>query len=230
MGRLSETEEQRQLKRIQLINVTQEIISKRGLAGVTIRAIGKKADCNSAALYRYFHDLDELLTYACMGVFRTYLADLTKHKKLQIATNKRSIYLSTWLLFCKHAFANAECAYHLFFSKYRYKLDTITTEYFKLFPHELSDTPFHLRPMISTVDLYERNLVVLRPLLNDLVSKNQCTTINELTIAYFQMLLNEKRKGGSAVDNEAQTKRMLRACEFLLSAVASRNFGAKNCR
>lgn len=217
MGRLPESPEKRRQMLIHLIQTTEGIIAEEGFASATIRAISGKADCNSASLYKYFQDLDELLLYACVKRFKNYLAALAGRQEFQNTDDPKTIYLLTWELFCAQAFEAPESTYQLFFSKHSPDIKKIISSYFELFPEELSSTPLRLLTMVKAADLRKRNWKVLYPVLMNKVSNSQLVLINDLTIAYFQMLLNEKRLNPENVHNDMQTARMLQTCEYLIS-------------
>lgn len=63
-------EEQYQQKKIELMEKCFECYAENGLSGVGIRALAKACGCNSAVLYTYFKDLDDLIvqsTEYCMA-------------------------------------------------------------------------------------------------------------------------------------------------------------------
>lgn len=63
-------EEQFQRKKTELMEKCYECFAENGLYGVGIRALGKYCGCNSAVLYTYFKDLDDLIVLAtehCMS-------------------------------------------------------------------------------------------------------------------------------------------------------------------
>lgn len=221
MGRLPLSEESKRAMFIRIIRATEELITAEGLQNTTLRAISNKVQCNSAALYKYFSDLDELLLYACIKNFNAYVDELSANQQLRSSFNGQATYLLTWELFCKHSFANPECAHHLFFSKHSTNLKKIITTYFQLFPQDVAATPLYLLPMVTTASLKSRNWKVLRPLLKGKISNRQAVLVNDLTIAYFQLLLNEKIIKGSLIKNEEQTTRMLQACRYLLATAAA---------
>lgn len=221
MGRLPISEAKRREMIIQIIQATEALIKEVGLKATTLRTISSRVHCNSASLYKYFTDLDEILLYACINNFKTYIDDLATNKQLHLANNNRATYMLTWELFCTHSFNNPEIAYHLFFSRHSPDLQQKVATYFDLFPQELSSTPVHLLTMVTTADLKYRNWVLLQPLLKDKVDNQQLVLINDLTIAFFQMLLSEKLLKGTIINNQFQTTRMLQACQYLLDTGAA---------
>lgn len=217
MGRLPISEEKKRYKMIQIIQATEGLIKTKGLKATTLRTISNAVHCNSASLYKYFTDLDELLLYACINNFKAYIDELAAKKLLNLADNDKATYMLTWKLFCVHCFANPEVAYHIFFSKHSPDLQQKVATYFGLFPQELASTPVHLLTMVTTADLKYRNWILLKPLLKDKANNRQMVMINDLTIAFFQMILSEKIMKGNDINNNFQTMRMLQTCQYLLT-------------
>lgn len=62
-------EEARRVKKIELMEKCYECYAENGLTSVGIKALAKACDCNSATLYQYFENLDDLIiqsTAYCM--------------------------------------------------------------------------------------------------------------------------------------------------------------------
>lgn len=201
-----------------LITATQALVFEEGLDRVTIRAIARRAGMNSTTLYKYFRDLDELLLFACIDIFKSYSEDLARSAAGNAGAAPEETYLLTWRLFCRHAFRYPECMNHLFFSRHSPRLVNVVQTYYDLFPEELEGISDCLRIMVRSSSLYVRNLAVLRPVLEGRVSEERLNLLNELTVAYFRMLLTEKLADPAAVDGDAQTERMLAACRLLIAA------------
>ena len=131
-----------------LIESTRKRIKAEGLSGVTIRNIAQDASLNSAVLYKYFENLDELLLFACVDTLRDYTAALLEAEASTEAFTPRERYMTSWTLFCRHAFSNPESIRHLFFSAQSARLKPVIKEYYRLFPGELDDMPQCLQQML----------------------------------------------------------------------------------
>ena len=55
------------------IDATKELISSEGFANLTIRKIAASAGYNSATLYNYFEDLDDLLLFSSVSFLKNYV-------------------------------------------------------------------------------------------------------------------------------------------------------------
>lgn len=216
MGRPPLSENAAKAMTTRLIRATRSLILSEGLSHVTIRKIGDAVGMNSASMYKFFADLDELLLFACVDVFKSYTDDLYD-SMLNAGVSAREEYLTVWSLFCKHAFLHPECMNHLFFSRHSKKLEHIIREYYDLFPEQLEGISDNLQLMLRSADFNERNLEVLRPLFSSDVPEERVFLISDLTISYFKNLLDEKISNGAAVDNAKQAERMLSACKLLIS-------------
>lgn len=203
-----------------LIQATQDIILTESLESVTIRKIAQKSGLNSATLYKHFKDLDELLLFACVDLFKAYVFDLVQSSKLNNLSTPMDIYMVSWELFCRYAFQYSEGINHLFFSKHSHRLGYVVKTYYDLFPEQLEGMSDSLQTMVRTSSLYQRNMDVLRPIMQEKMSANHMQLINDLTVSYFRMLLNEKIDYKDKIDNDTQTKRMLCICKLLLTLPA----------
>jgi len=74
-----------------------------------------------------------------------------------------------------------------------------------------------LKAMLRAGRLQQRNMEVLRPVLEGRADEAHICMVNDLTAGYFYALLSE-RDGGP--DPAERTERMLAACEFLIDAAA----------
>ena len=201
---------------ISLIRAAQSIIFSEGLEAVTIRKIAKIAKVNSAILYKYFQDLDELLLFANTDLLKDYTKELISKSQQNRKGDPRLDYLMSWKLFCHYSFQYPECMNHLFFCRHSDLLENVIQSYYDLFAEQLEGLSISLQTMIVSGNLYQRNMEVLRPLFKGRISKRRLDLINELTVSYYRMLLNEKITLGDQTDNEALTKRMLYACRQVL--------------
>lgn len=203
-----------------LIDCTRQIIDEQGLKNVTIRNIADLAGLNSATIYNYFHDLDELVTYACISSFKDY-AEQLHDEDVHLSENEpEEVYLMTWEYFSRNAFSRPREMYLLFFGKYSNALSNVFKTYYEWFPEEKQELSLTLQQMLADADIFERNILVLRPLINGRAQENELSLVNELTVSYFQMLLREMANDTRhEISAEMQTKRMMNACVYLLDHV-----------
>lgn len=216
MSHSSLREEEKRKMAARLIRVTQKIIFSDGLDTVTIRKIAKKASVNSAVLYKYFRDLDELILFASTDLLREYTGELIKQNARQTVKTPSMDYLLNWKLFCHYSFKYPECMWHLFFGKHSDNLNRIIRAYYDLFSKQLEKVSISLQAMLRCGDIYARNLEVLKPLFTGCMSEKQIQLLNDVSVAYYRKLLDDRITAGDDADIEALTNKMLYACRHVL--------------
>ena len=217
MGRPSMSAETIRNNKIALINAAMEMIHESGIQSVSARSLGARVGMNSALIYRYFRDIDELVLFACVHALQEYTNDMVVSSSELDPDNDESydaeIYMRSWKLFCKHAFSKPEEYNALFFSRHSADLPSVIKEYLELFPPEREDSgDLMLEAMFRTSSLQSRNLILLVPLLETKASEKDIILANDMTISYFYALLTQLLGNDRGVTPESQTERMLYAC------------------
>lgn len=217
MGRPSMSAETIRNNKIALINAAMEMIHESGIQSVSARSLGARVGMNSALIYRYFRDIDELVLFACVHALQEYTNDMVNSSSHMDPNNDESydadIYMLSWELFCKHAFSNPEEFNILFFSRHSWDLPNVIKEYLELFPPEReTSSDVFLEAMFRTSSLQSRNLMLLIPLLESKASEKDMILANDMTISFFYALLTQLLGNDRGVTTESQTERMLYAC------------------
>ena len=221
MGRPSLSAEAIAANKISIISAAIEMIRESGIDSVTARSLGSRIGMNSALIYRYFRDIDEVILFACVHALQDYSAAMNDafHGFESVEDISDSeIYMTSWELFCRHAFSAPDEYRILFFSRHSAALGDIIHEYYELFPPKNSDLDdMILRGMYRTSDLRKRNLLLLIPVLESKKSEQDIIMLNDMTIAYFHALLLQLVEKEHDTDPELQTERMLRACRYTIA-------------
>ena len=217
MGRPSMSEETIRSNKISLIQCAMEMIHESGIQSVSARSLGTRVGMNSALIYRYFRDIDEVVLFACVHALHEYTVDMVNASRgLDPDTDEKydeKIYMLSWEYFCKHAFSNPEEFNVLFFSRHSADLPDVLKEYIELFPPERdTSSDIFLEAMFRTTSLQDRNFLLLLPLLEGRWPENDIILVNDMTIAFFYALLTQLRGNDRGVTPESQTARMLDAC------------------
>jgi AcrR family transcriptional regulator len=63
------------------IEAARQIIEKEGINAINIRDVANLAGYNSATLYNYFNDIDDLIFFASLGYLEDYIKDLDLYVK-----------------------------------------------------------------------------------------------------------------------------------------------------
>jgi len=217
MGRPSMSPEAIRNNKIALIKGAMETIHESGVQSVSARSLGSRVGMNSALIYRYFKDIDEVILFACVHALQEYTKEMVLSSKDMDPDNDESydedIYMLSWKIFCKHAFSNPEEFNILFFSRHSRNLPDVLKEYMDLFPPDRdTSSDVFLEAMFRATSLQDRNFMLLLPLLEGRRSDKDIILVNDMTIAFFYVLLIQLLGKDSNVTPESQTERMLEAC------------------
>lgn len=197
------------------IQTTREIMDEEGEEGVSIRKIASRSGYNSATLYTYFDDVDELLTVASLTYLEDYCRALSVEMKKR--TTALDTYLMTWELFGQYAFKYPHIFDRLFFTKHSTPLEKTIARYYEAFPDQLESIGGAVEQMLRGGTLEIRDLPVLTPVADaGVIHHEDVELISSLAVAYFRKLLDEKRSLGDAADNGELLKKQMDALSFLL--------------
>ena len=170
------------------IDAASKIMDEEGIHAITIRKVADMAGYNSATLYNYFENLDELILYASIRHLKEYTFSLAQY--VSTLHNNIDKYHKIWESFCKYSFSNPEIYNIIFLGKHSDSISNIIEEYYSIFPEELGDHSEEFLPMFLKSNLYERNLALLKILAADGYLKEEyLNDINEMTILLYQGML-----------------------------------------
>lgn len=188
------------------IDAAAQIMDEEGIELVTIRKVSDLAGYNSATLYNYFKNLDELILYASIRHLKEYTLSLAKH----IESTKNSVekYLKIWDSFCRYSFSNPHVYNNIFFGKHSDSISEIVQEYYSIFPEELGEHSEEILPMLLRTNLYARNLVLLAKIQSDgFMDKKDLDDANEMTILLYHGMLVKIMNSESEYNVEEVTKK-----------------------
>lgn len=202
---------------IYFIEAAQNIIKREGVSNITIRKVAQYAGYNSATLYNYFEDLDELILYASLKYLHLYTSEVTE-KFTQCKTEK-DFFLQMWDSFCRISFQNPEPFERIFFCRHSDQLEHICKRYYELFPEEQPDPTNNLYPIFSSIRLDYRNHLALERLSHEgLLNAADLDIMNELMIFSYQAILSHCTVAPPANSKEIQkyTDKMFAYIDYIL--------------
>lgn len=205
---------QRKRMLLYFIEATNKIIDNDGIENVTIRNVADIAGYNSATLYNYFEDLDHLIFFTSMKYLKEYILELPKF--IKNSDNSLEVFMKTWECFCKFSFENPKIFYNIFFSKYKDTLKETINEYYDIFPEELGGNNEQIQRMLKYNNIFDRNRVIMYPLVTDGIIKSEDFDLVNQTIIYcFQGILHEKITGdGESV--EQLVRKTMKIIEYIV--------------
>lgn len=191
MADLSNKEMQRNRMLAYFIEATQSIIEQEGIEHISIRKVAQKAGFNSATIYHYFKDVDQLILLASMRYLKNYNVSLSKHINEQIDSFQQ--YLDLWGFFCEASFEYPKVIYNLFFNHHSVELGDIVTQYYSVFPEETESFSPAIAQIMVGQTVLDRNRGIMEPLvIAGYIREDELEMINYITICCFRNILSDK--------------------------------------
>ncbi len=216
MGRVKYSDSERDKIISTFISAAREIIETEGIDKLSIRRVASFTGYSSATIYLYFPNVDALVTLACMSYLEKYCRALAADMD-RMKTNY-DMFINSWEVFSRHAFANPNIFHHLFYSPHTVPLRETVQMYYKLYPNQLEGITGPLYDVLQGGTIEERCLAVLGPVAEDYdIPMEDAEMINDISISYFRKLLELRcRNDDEAADSMVLTRKMMRALGLLL--------------
>ncbi|HBF3714792.1 TPA: TetR/AcrR family transcriptional regulator [Clostridioides difficile] len=211
------TNKELQKKRILMyfIEAAQNIMENEGIENITLRKVADMAGYNSSTLYKYFKNLDHLISFASIKYFKDY--NLNISRCIENVNDEYKKYIIMWKLFCKHSFDNAQAFYQVFFNLSSDELSYITKQYYDMFPEDLGIHDSDISLMITGESIKKRNKILLNNLVDTgYIPAKDLDIINDIIISFYQNLLFLKKNTGKNSDDDELTMKMISSIEYII--------------
>lgn len=176
------------------IDATIDIIDNEGIDNVTIRKVADKAGYNSATIYNYFKNLDELKFFSVMSYMQKYLETLSyTHEEFK---DPISQYKYVWEVFALQAFQYPTYFKIIFFKQIYEDIEPVLKEYYELFPESIpGDVNIQkevIEDMLRKGDISSRSMVLMKDIIDaGLINEEEGKLVDSMTIRLFKSLLDE---------------------------------------
>lgn len=212
-SQISPKEIRRKRTMIYFIEATQQLMQDGDLENITIRKISNTAGYNSATLYNYFKDLNQLISFAAIKNLKEYINDLSCFIKDDMSALEK--YLRVWYCFCSHYFKNPKI-YNIIFSKSNVTFLSYIKEYYKIFPEELADLSSDVKQMFFEDNWLLRDKILVEKLVKENFIEEKyvddlISMLNYLCEGIISRLINEK----DDLSTEQITKDFIRYIEII---------------
>ena len=200
------------------IEATEKLIRLDGIDGLSIRKIANEAGYNSATIYNYFHDLEELALFGSVCCLREYVSMLDRELKEDMRAIDQ--YRTIYRCFNHYAFRSPDIYHNMFFGKYSNKLGAVLHLYYcELFPGELDHFSGRMRDMLVSGSMWERDRITIDKMVQegDLRGDKADTTLS-LIIALHQNFIYEASLCRDGFDPEEHQEKFNQLFEYLLDA------------
>lgn len=214
------TKKEKKISRMRkyLIETTEELIEDEGFQSVTLRKIGDETGYNTATIYNYFKDLNELLLYSSVKFLRSYNRELSL--KLDGSMDAVQRYMCILRIFCRHTFARPEVYHNMFYGKHGKNLGEILRDYYQLFPEEWGDYDEAVESMLRCGDIFERERFITDPICREgFAEERDVRYLAEIAVFAHEFLLRELCEHRDGVTVEGQAARYESCVQFLLDKI-----------
>ena len=182
------------LNQKRFIQETYRIVKDEGMEAVSIRRVAQELQCNSASIYQYFADLDELLCYVALRFLTEYLQDVAEG--FRRSESSLETYVMIWDMFSLHAFRHPQMVGNLFFGKHSGVLTPIIRNYYELFPEDLREMDDSLKRVFLDGSFRERDRHAISRCVEDgYFAAEDAELINLIVVHMFEGYLDELRGG-----------------------------------
>ncbi|MDW8802263.1 TetR/AcrR family transcriptional regulator [Clostridium sp. A1-XYC3] len=190
------------------IDAVEKIIQEEGIEFVTIRKVSDIAGFNSATIYNYFGNLNELLFFSSIKYLEDYAHDLPNYTNS--CSNSLDTFMGIWRCFCLHSYKNPRAYYNLFFEEGVNPSNSSIRNYFHIFSDELSNQSEELLPMLLGERIYDRNLTILKKCAKDgFIKEEDLEEINEMILLIYHSMLYRVLKHQCSYTAEEATEKTL---------------------
>lgn len=170
------------------VNAAAQIIDENGIEAVTIRKVAKIAGYNSATIYNYFDNRNQLIFFAAIKFISDYVQALPDYVDQSDDTLER--FLLNWECFCKYSFRKPQIYYSIFTADIGERPEDLMKVYFSLFPEEFGHPSEDLIPMLLETDLSKRAAIALEPCIREgYFSEEEASQIDEMLILIYHGMM-----------------------------------------
>ena len=197
------------------IEATQELILNEGIENLSIKKIADTAGYNTATIYNYFEDLEELILYSSIDYLKIYLKDL----KSEINSNMKAIemYATIYKVFVHHSFEKPEIFHTLFFGKYSYKLEKIIKKYYEIFPDDITGQTDITKSVLVEGNIHNRDLPVIKQMIKEgSILEEEAPYIMEAIVRIHQSYLENILQQREKISLEEHKIKFVKIFNFLL--------------
>ncbi len=217
--------DEKDIKKIRTIKVfidaAAEIIEEEGIDNVTIRKVADIAGYNSATIYNYFDNCNQLIFFAAAKFMKDYIADMPDY--IAEGEDELEKLILMWECFCYHSFLKPKIYYAIFADDIGGRPGNLLETYFKLFPEDLGNPPEELIPMLRTTDLSERTSMALEPVIEDgFISREIAPEVDERIRLVYQGMLSLVINKRMDYDPQKNTEKIMKHIRGIF------NYGVEN--
>ena len=197
------------------IEATQDLILNEGIENLSIKKIADTAGYNTATIYNYFEDLEELILYSSIDYLKIYLKDL--RNKINSDMKAIEMYKTIYKVFVHHSFEKPEIFHTLFFGKYSYKLEKIIKKYYEIFPDDITGQTDLTKSILIEANIHNRDIPVMKQMIKEgSILEEEAPYIMEAIVRIHQSYLENILQQREEFSLEEHKNKFFNIFNFLL--------------
>ena len=182
-----------EIKKIRILRVfieaAYQIIENEGIAAVTIRKVARIAGYNSATIYNYFKNRNQLISFAAVKFISEYVRAVPAYMDQSTDTLER--FFLMWECFCLYSFKNPQIYYAIFSEDIGKKPENLFKVYYTIFAEELGKPSAELKGILLESDLAKRASRAIQPCVEaGYFTVGQADKINQMIMLIYHGMLS----------------------------------------
>ncbi|EFY08939.1 transcriptional regulator, TetR family [Erysipelothrix rhusiopathiae ATCC 19414] len=183
------------------MQAAKEIVNTEGMQAITIRKVADIAGYNSATLYNYFENLDQLIAFAMIHTITDYLSDLETIINLDL--NALDKYLLMWRCYSDWSFKDPEIYTYVFDSEKSDEILSHMDAYNATFPMHKTKPAKHISDLVLGQGMKRRNQLSIDPCVEvGYFKADDVSTIVNFAYIMHQGIIRRILKGSYTNDND----------------------------
>ncbi len=136
------------------IDAARKISKEEGLSGITIRSVADRAGYNSASLYNYFDNLEQLLAFTSIDLISDWLLEYIHI--MEGEGDELDKYILGWEMFSMYSFNDPATFSYVYASENTDKVIQYFEEYQEIFPGPCDEIPEEVMEVYKKKTLREQ--------------------------------------------------------------------------
>lgn len=143
------------------MDAAEELSRKDGFDRLTLRTIADAAGYNSATMYNYFHNLEELLAFTVLRVLSAFWQEVSR--ETEVLEDPLLRYCQVWIIQGRHAYRNPELFHYLFQLNDRRQVYGFLDDYYRHYPKEYESLSDSMKTLVHETRFNQKNRLYIQP-------------------------------------------------------------------
>ena len=143
------------------MDAAEELSRQDGFDNLTLRTIADAAGYNSATMYNYFHNLEELSAFTVLRVLSAFWQEVSR--ETETIEDPLLRYCQYWIIQGRHAYRNPEIFHYLFQLSDRQQVFGRLDVYYRHYPQEYECLSETMKALVQETRFDHKNRLYIQP-------------------------------------------------------------------